>query len=160
PIMPRDRFGRGVVRTRTTAWLAILLTGAALLAQDAPESASDLLAKARAAQKAGDHAAAVAQFREFLKRHADHPEAPAVKLYLAVTLIDSSDLTAAREQLQPLAGLRDFADRPLVLLYLGLAERGLALPDLSSAEVARRTAAGQRLAEAGKHFTAAADAFA
>jgi TolA-binding protein len=140
---------------------AFLACGTALLlAQD--ESAADVLAKAQQAQAAGKHGEAVSHFRDFLKRFADHPDSPAARLGLAVSLIDGpdQDFADSRAQLQALNRNRDFAERPPVLLYLGLAARGLGLADLLSTDAQRRQSADKHLTEAVKHFAAAADRFA
>jgi cellulose synthase operon protein C len=150
------------------ALLALLTGTLSLPAQKSEPGADSLLASARQAHKDHDYAAAIARYRDFLARFGDHKDAPAARLDLAVCLLEGPEIepAAAREQLQRLAGNKDFADYPAVLYYLGVAHRGLGVRELLRADAEprkaeqHRTAAVRSFEEAGKQFAAAAEAFA
>jgi TolA-binding protein len=117
------------------------LGGAALSAQDNPDSAADLLTHARQAEQKNDPAGAAECYRQFLDRYPRHADVPAVRQALALALIDAPthEYKAALEQLDAFGTSKD----PRVLFYRGWCQRGLGNP-----------AAAEPL------FAAAADAFA
>jgi TolA-binding protein len=148
--------------------LLFAFTTLPLAAQITPDQAADmLLNSAHKAYNEKNFPFAAGKFREFLGKFANHKEAAAARYGLALTLIEGFDknYNEARELLQPIAGNKDFADRPLALYYLGLAARGQGLAELQQAEgkspqeqQQRRTVARQRFGEAASFFTAALDA--
>src|SRR5205809_701792 len=99
--------------------------------------------------------------REFLSKFGNHKETNSARYGLALTLLESQppDYQAVLEQLQPLAGNKDFADHPFALYYLGSARRGLGLKELDQA-TAKPAEAAQRRATAQQHFEEAARQFA
>jgi TolA-binding protein len=151
--------------------LAVLVTLAGLsplTARDAPDPAADaLLAAARRAYNEKIYPAARDRFREFLGKYAGHKEAPSASYGLALALVEGPDrdYAAAAEQLQKLAGDKDFPDHPQVLYYLGLSRRALGVKELSLAaskpqEADRRKhAARQHFEEAARQFGAAVETF-
>src|SRR5260370_3594975 len=127
-----------------------------------PDQQADmLLSSARRAYNERNYAFAATRFREFLSKFGSHKEANAARYGLAFPLLESQapDFQAALDQLQPLAGNKDFADYPLVLYYLGTARRGLGLKELDQA-VAKPAEAAQRRLSAQQHFEEAARQFA
>ena len=157
--------------TRRLRWglLLLFLLPAVLSAQTTAEQQADmLLQSARRAYNEKNHAFAVTRFREFLQKFGGHRDAPAARYGLALALLEgpTKDYPGAAEQLQQLAGNKQFPEYPFVLYYLGLAQRGLGVRELAAATAKppeanqRRAAAQQRFDEAGRHFAAAAAAFA
>jgi tetratricopeptide (TPR) repeat protein len=124
--------------------LAFLAAAVAFARADGP-SADDLLSAARKAYHDADLPAAAAQYRAFLARFADRPEAPAVRLELARCLLQgpAPDGRGALDILRPLADRADAPQRPAVPFYLGAAARAAGSHEL-----------------AAKRFGEAADAFA
>ncbi|MFL5240653.1 MAG: tetratricopeptide repeat protein [Gemmataceae bacterium] len=157
-------------------WFAVIFSAALLLslirpvtAQVTPDQAADmLLNSARRAFNEKNYPFAADRFREFLNKYGGHKDAPAARYGLALTLLDgpSKDYNLAIEQLQPLAGSKEFAEHASVLYHLGLAKRGQGLKELSEAtakpnEAAqRRDAANHRFDEAAQQFAAAIAAYA
>jgi TolA-binding protein len=140
---------------------AFLLAWAAASAQMTPDQAAELLLTgARQAYNEKNYPFAITRFREFLSKYGNHKDAAEARYGLALSLLrlPELDFGAALEQLQPIAGKKDFAEYPFVLYYLGQAQRGLGIRDLSQhpgkPEVAR-----PRFDEAARHFGAAAAAF-
>jgi TolA-binding protein len=138
------------------------------LAQVSPDQAAAmLLNSARKAYNDHNYPFAISRFREFLSRFGGHKDAPAARYGLALALLElpEKDYAGALEQLQHLAGNKNFPDHPYVLYYLGLAQRGLGTRELAQAIAKppeanqRRAAAAQRFEEAGKQFAAALAAF-
>src|SRR5437763_1418643 len=123
--VPRDRVNRSGVRALLAA--AVLLAAVAgAPAQVPPEQAAQaLLTGARQAYHAKNYPFAAARFREFLGRFGQHKDAPHARYGLALALLESpdKDYAAAAGELQQLAGIKDFAERPSVLYYLGLSSR-------------------------------------
>lgn len=169
PVVP----GRRELVTGSTwiRWIValLLLWPAAVWAQLTPDQQADmLLQSARRAFNEKNHAFAVTRFREFLQKFGGHREAPSARYGLALALLEgpAKDYAGAVEQLQQLAGNKQFPDHPFALYYLGLARRGQGVRELASANAKpqaagqHRAAAQQRFDEAGKHFAAAAAAFA
>jgi TolA-binding protein len=127
-----------------------------------PDQQADmLLSSARRAYNEKNYPFAITRFREFLSKFGNHKEANSARYGLALSLLESQppDFQGALEQLQPLAGNKDFPDHPFVLYYLGSARRGLGLKELDQA-VAKPAEAAQRRATAQQHFEEAARQFA
>jgi TolA-binding protein len=120
-----------------------------------------LLSSARRAYNEKNYAFASTRFREFLGKFGNHKEANSARYGLSLALLESQppDFQGALEQLQPLAGNKDFADYPFVLYYLGSSQRGLGIKELDQA-VAKPGEAGQRRSQAQQHFEEAARQFA
>ncbi len=166
----RSLLGHGLAR-RLWGWLAVLLLAVGNLpapAQVSPDQAAAmLLDSARKAYNDHNYSFAVTRFREFLGRFGNHKDAPAARYGLALALLGlpDKDYAGALEQLQQLAGNKNFSDHAHVLYYLGLAHRGLGTRELAQAIAKpqeanqRRAAAAQRFEEAGKQFAAALAAF-
>ncbi|MBL8794849.1 MAG: tetratricopeptide repeat protein [Planctomycetia bacterium] len=155
---------------------AVLLLGLGTLglvpfsasAQVTPDQMAELtLNAARKGYNEKNYPIAVAKFREFLAKFAGHKDAPVARYGLALALLEGPDRdhTGALEQLQALAGAKDFPDHPYVLYYLGVAQRGIGVKTL--AQIAAKpqeapqlkAAANQRFDEAAKQFAAAVTAF-
>ncbi len=156
-------------RRTTLLLLALALCPMSARAQVTPDQAADmLLGSARRAYNEKNYPFAAQRFKEYLDRFGGHKEAPAARYGLALALLEGpeKDYARALDALQPLAGAKDFPDRPFVLYYLGLAQRGLGVRELTQAETKpqeapqRRNAANARFDEAAKHFAAATPAFA
>jgi TolA-binding protein len=137
-------------------------------AQVTPEQAADmLLASARRAYNEKNYPFARDRFREFLGKFGNHKEVPSARYGLALSLVDGPerDYQAAADQLQQLAGNKDFPDHPFVLYYLGLSQRGVGVKALSLAAAKPQEApqhketARQRFEEAAKQFAAAMPVF-
>ncbi|MCS6977294.1 MAG: tetratricopeptide repeat protein [Gemmatales bacterium] len=153
------------------AWVGLglwawLLFGAAVgpatgQALNPDEAAAMLLNSARQAYNEGNHAFAADRFREFLSRFGNHKDAASARFGLALSLLvgPTKQYQAALEPLNQLAGVQDFADRPLVLHYLGYAHRGLGLEALAQA-AAKPNEAPQHQATAKQRFEQAAGFFA
>src|SRR5262249_9494507 len=150
------------------ALVAVFVWTAAAPAQLTPEQqAQMLLDSARKAHNEKNYPFAVTRFREFLSKFGGHKEAPAVKYGLALSLLElpEKDYAGAIEQLQSLAGDKNFSQQPSAIYHLGLAQRGLGLRELAQAVAKpqeanqRRAAANQRFEEAAKQFAAAVIAF-
>src|SRR5438445_6440917 len=112
-------------RTCSPLATASLLIGAAILAnthllhaQVTPDQAADmLLNSARRAYNDKNYPFAADRFREFLNKYGGHKEAPAARYGLALTLLDgpAKDFNAAVENLQAIAGNKEFAEHGSVL---------------------------------------------
>ena len=92
-------------------------------AQVAPDQAAEmLLTSARGAFNKKDYPFAALRFKEFLDKFGSHKEAPAARYGLALCLLEGPerDHQRALENLQPLAGLKEFPDAPFVQYYLGV----------------------------------------
>ncbi len=153
-IISRARFVAAVVA------LALLVSASS--AQVAPDQAADmLLTSARRAYNEKSYAFAAQRFKEFLDKFSNHKEAPSARYGLALALLDGPerDYQRALDALQPLAGAKEFPDHPFVLYYLGAAQRGLGVRELTQAE-ARPQEAPQRRGAANGHFEEAAKQFA
>src|SRR5713226_1352813 len=130
------------------------------------QQAEMVLSSARRAYSEKNYGFAVTRFREFLAKFGNHKDAPSARYGLAIALfeIQPPDVQGALEQLQPLAGNKDFADYPFVLYYLASAHRGLGIKELEQAKPAdatqKRALAQKHFEEAAQQFAAAAQAFA
>ncbi len=139
------------------------------MGQLTPDQAAEmLLNSARKAYNEKNYPFAAGKFREFLAKAGGHKDAPAARYGLALVLIEGFDknYNEARELLQNVAAVKDFADRPFVLYYLGLAVRGQGIAELQQAEGKpppeaqnRKSAAAQRFGEAANFFAQALDLF-
>src|SRR5437660_10996379 len=107
----------------------LLLAWVGPLSAQAPadQAARMLLDGARRAYNEKNYPFAAARFREFLARHGNHREAPSARYGLALALLEGPErnYNGAVEQLQQLAGNKGLPERPLVLYYLGPAQRRL-----------------------------------
>ncbi len=137
-------------------------------AQVAPDQAAEmLLTSARGAFNKKDYSFAALRFKDFIDKFGSHKEAPAARYGLALCLLEGPerDHQRALDNLQHLAGLKDFPDAPFVQYYLGVSQRGLGVRELAQAEQKpqeapqRRAAANARFEEASKNFGAALAAF-
>src|SRR5262249_48994224 len=154
----------GVVSRQKMSLLAlavVLVWAAALPAQLKPDQAAEmLLASASRAYNEKNYPFAAERFREFLARYGNHREANSARYGLALSILEGPDKDYAKalEQLQPLAGNKDFPDQPFVIYYLGLSQRGLGIKELAQAAAKppeanqRQAAAKQRFEEAAKQF--------
>jgi TolA-binding protein len=130
------------------------------------QQAEMILSSARRAHNEKNYGFAATRFREFLAKFGNHKDAASARYGLALTLFETQppDLPGALEQLQPLAGNKDFADYPFVLYYLASVHRGLGIKDLEQAKpvdaTQKRASAQQHFEEAARQFAAAAPAFA
>jgi TolA-binding protein len=150
------------------ALIMLVVSPSEAAAQMTPDQAADMvLQSARRAYNEKNYSFAIARFREFLGKYSNHKAVPSARFGLALALVESPerDYNAAVEQLQPLAGDKNFAEHAQALYFLGLSQRGIALKELAQISVKpqeaqqRRTAANQRFEEAGKQFAAALAAF-
>src|SRR6516162_7696055 len=109
--------------------ILFLITGAPGQQLTPDQQADMILSSARRAYNEKNYAFAATRFREFLGKFGNHKEANSAKYGLALALLEAqpADWQGALEQLQPLAGNKEFADHPFVLYYLGSARRGLGL---------------------------------
>jgi cellulose synthase operon protein C len=158
---------------RRPCWCLALLAGLAVAgpaqAQLTPDQMAEmLLGSARKAYNEKNYPFAAGKFREFIGKFGNHKDAPAARYGLALVLIEGFDknYNEARDLLQNVLGVKDFADRPFALYYLGLAIRGQGLTELQLAEGKpapeaqnRRNVAAQRFGEAATFFSQALDAF-
>jgi TolA-binding protein len=149
------------------AFLALAAVVLPALAADDKEAAR-LLTEARQAFDQKNFPAALERYRNFIGKFADHKDAPAARLGMALTLFEQPepDFAAAAEQLQMIAGKKDFPDYPAALYHLGIALRGLGGKDRAKAVTvppqdanALNAQAKQRFQEAAKQFAAAAQAW-
>jgi TolA-binding protein len=150
------------------ALLTLVLLGvpAARGQGNADQAAEALLSAGTKAHQEKNFAVAVARYKEFLSKYANHKKVSAARHGLALALLDGpdKDFAAAAEQLRHLADNKDFAERPSVLYHLALAQRGLGLKELAQAtpqdRARRQAAAHKHFAEAAAQFMAAAKSFA
>src|SRR5262249_5743648 len=104
---------------------------------------------------------------QFLQKFGNHKEANAARYGLALALVEGEqrNYDKALEQLNQLAGVKDFEDRPHVLYYTGLSRRGQGVTSLAQAQAKPQEAtthkanARARFDEAAKSFGDAAKAF-
>lgn len=141
---------------------------APLQAQIPPEQqAQMLLNAARKAYNERNLPFAAEKFREFLQKFGGHARAIDARYGLALTYLELPErkYPEAVEQLQQVAGNRNFADYRFAVYHLGLARRAQGVAELNQAlakpnEAAqRKQAANQRFTEALQQFTAASSAF-
>ncbi|HEV3116524.1 MAG TPA: tetratricopeptide repeat protein, partial [Gemmataceae bacterium] len=145
-----------------------LVSLSAVTAELKPEQAADiLLSSGRRAYNEKNYAFAVGRFREFIGRYGNHKDVPSARYGLALCLLEGPDrdYNAAIEQLQGLAGNKEFADQATAIYYLGLAQRGLGMKELAHADARpqesaqRQQAARHRFEQAAKQFETAVAAF-
>jgi TolA-binding protein len=151
------------------AALLLLLIPLALPAQVPPEQQAEmLLSAARRAYNEKNYPFARDRFKEFLAKFAGHKDAPMARFGLALSLMEGPerDFNGALEQLNPIAGTKEFPDHPFVLYYLGFAQRGQGVKELALAQQKPQEApnlqasAQRRFDEASKHFAASHTVFA
>lgn len=150
-------------------WVLMGANAARLIAQNLSpdEAASMLLNSARQAYNEGNHTFAADRFREFLNRHGNHKDAASARFGLGLSLATgpTKQYQPAVEALNQIVGIQDFAERPLVLYYLGYCHRGLGLEALAQATAKPNEApqhqavARQRFEQAASFFAQAAQAF-
>lgn len=142
------------------SWL--MLGAAAVQAQVTPEQAAQmLLTSARKGFNEKNYPFAVGKFKEFLAKFGGHKEAAAARYGLALSLLEGTEknYNEARDNLQQLAGVKDFPDHAQVLYHFALAIRGQGIQALQLAEAKPAEAAPHR-ANALKKFEEAAAPFA
>src|SRR6516225_10213334 len=103
--------------------VALFLAATAAPAQVTPDQAADmLLTSARRAYNEKNYPFAADRFREFLSKYGNHKDANNARYGLALALLDGPrDYNGAAEQLQALAGNKDFPEHALVLYHFGMA---------------------------------------
>jgi len=133
-----------------------------------PEQMAEMtINSAKKAYNEKNYPVAVQRFREYLQKFANQKDVNHARYGLALALLDGpeKDHNGALEQLQPLAGVKEFPDHPFVLYYLGLSQRGLGVKSLAQAAARPQEApqhkaqANQRFEEAAKQFGAAIPVF-
>jgi TolA-binding protein len=166
--MKHDVYGRWSALGVGLALLGLAWSAAAAETLSPEEAAAVLLDSANRAYNEQKFDFASERYREFIKLYGAQREVARAEYGLGLALLDGprKDYEAAVPVLQSAAGRGDFADRPYVLYYLGLArrtlaEKALALPAAATpAEAeARRNAINQRLSEAAGSFAEAANLF-
>ncbi len=161
------RSPRGARRALVGRWgalaLGIALVGvSAASGQVTPEQMAEMtLNSAKKAYNEKQYPVAVQRYREYLAKFGNHKDVPQGRYGLVLALLDGpeKDHNAAFEQLQALAGVKDFPQQPFVLYYSGLCRRGLGVKSLAQA-VAKPPEAPQHKAQANAQFEEAAKAFA
>jgi TolA-binding protein len=135
---------------------AVLLVGLSTLSAQAPadKAAEQLLQSAHKAWADRNYAAASKLYRDFLGKYPGRPETQRVRLALGVCLLESNDLAASAETLEPLAYLKDAPGSAAAAYHLGLAQRGLALKETEPAK------ARSLLEQAARQFRLASASFA
>ena len=162
---------RYFLQTCATLGLLTLLSSSAW-AQPAlkpEEMAVQVLNAANKAFNEKQFGPAAERYREYLKTFGNQKDANLARYGLALALLEApqKDYKGAVEQLNPVAGVQDFVERPFVLYYLALAQRGLGHEALAlgiakpqevaqhrAAAVAQFTPAIQRFGEAATAFIA------
>ncbi|MFO0967192.1 MAG: tetratricopeptide repeat protein [Gemmataceae bacterium] len=148
--------------------VAALLAPRPVAAQITPDQAAEmLLSSARKAFNERNHPFAVNKFREFLGKFGGHKDAPAARFGLALCLIEGPEknYNEARDLLQQVVGVKDFADHDRAVYQLALALRGqgtqsLQLALAKSGDVAaHRNNAKARFEETEKQLLVARAAF-
>lgn len=157
--------GRGVALA-----LGICLAGAVVAsAQVTPDQmAQMILDSAKKAYNEKAYPVAVQRYREFLAKFGNHKDMPVARYGLALSIleINPKDYNAALQELNALAGVKDFPEAPFVSYYQGVCNRGLGVQSLVQIAAKPQEApqlkaqANQRFDEATKLFTAATAAFA
>src|SRR5262245_54842466 len=115
--------------------LSLCLSPITAAAQTPDQAATLLLDSARRGYNEKNFPFATPRFREFLMKYAGHKDAPAARYGLALCLIEGPErkFDEALQNLQPLAGAKDFPDHSHVLYYLGHCQRMLGSADLAQA---------------------------
>jgi TolA-binding protein len=145
------------------AALPIAITGEACAQNQLKldEQAAIVLAAGRKAYNEKQYPVAIERFQEYLKTFGNQKDANSARYGLGLCLIEGpqKNYRLAVDTLQPLAGVGDFADRPLALYYLALGYRGLGHEALQQA-VAKPQEAQQHTNTANGHFATAVAHFA
>jgi len=166
--IPRQTSVRAAVLALGLGVLGLLPFSAPVAAQVTPDQMAEMiLNSARKAYNDKTYPLAVARFKEYLAKFGNHKDAPVARYGLALALLEGpdKDYQAALENLQPLAGAKDFPEHPFVLYYLGVSQRGLGVRALDQSKAKPQEApqlrqqANQKFDEAGKLFAAASAAF-
>jgi TolA-binding protein len=158
-----------LLAVRCSFAIAALALAAPAQAQLTPDQMAEvLLNSARKAYNEKNYPFAAGKFREFVAKYGNHKDAPAARYGLALVDVEGFDknYNEARDLLQNVVAIKDFADRPSALYYLGLAIRGQGLGELQQAvgkspqeAQNRRNVAAQRFGEAANYFKQALDLF-
>ncbi|MCS6852494.1 MAG: tetratricopeptide repeat protein [Gemmataceae bacterium] len=143
-------------------FVAALVAAAVLSMQPGPVAAQPgpadrLLESARQARNERNYTAAAQRYRDFLNQHANHPQATAARLELAVTLVErpDKDYPGAEEQLKLLAEAKESADDPRVWHYRGWVQRALGMQAAGSPAATRHwDDAARHLAQAANRYQA------
>ncbi|MCE9532725.1 MAG: tetratricopeptide repeat protein [Planctomycetes bacterium] len=138
-------------------------------AQVPAEQAADLVINAaRKAQNDGNYPFAITKYQEYIQKYANQPQVNAARYGLAVCMIDGPDRNyeKAIEPLNQLVGNTALPEHPYAVYYMGIAQRGQALSELSQAAAKQGgeqqkhlVQAENKLREAAKHFATAVTAF-
>ncbi len=166
--MRHDFYGRQSALVVGVALLGVAWAAAAVETLSPEEAGALLLDSANRAYNEQKFDFAIERYREFIKLYGAQREVARAEYGLGLALLDGprKDHEAAVPVLQSAAARGDFADRPYVLYYLGLARRALAEKALAQPAAAtpaeaeaRRNAVNQRLTEAAATFAEAANLF-
>jgi TolA-binding protein len=124
------------------------------------EMAVQVLNAANRAYNEKQFGPAVERYREYLKTFGNQKDANLARYGLALALLEApqKDYKGAIENLNPVAGVQDFPERPMVLYYLALAHRGLGHESIALA-IAKPQELAQHKANAAQQFTPAAQRF-
>lgn len=151
-------------RSLLTVCLAVISLSSAWAQPAAPlkpeEMAAQVLNAANRAYNEKQFGPAAERYREYLKTFSNQKDVNLARYGLALCLLEApqKDYKGAIETLNPVAGVADFSERPLVLYYLALAHRGLGHESLSQG-IAKPQEAAQHRANANQQFTPAAQRF-
>lgn len=123
------------VRRATTLALAIGLLGAvAATAQVTPDQmAQMILDSAKKAYNEKTYPVAVQRYREYLAKFGNHKDVPIARYGLALSILEihPKDYNAALQELNAVAGVKNFPEQPFVSYYQGVANRGLGVQFLA-----------------------------
>lgn len=124
------------------------------------EMAVQILNAANRAYNEKQFGPAAERYREYLKTFSNQKDANLARYGLALCLLEAptKDYKGAIENLNPVAGVQDFPERPMALYYLALAHRGLGHESLAQG-IAKPPEAAQHKANANQQFTPAAQRF-
>lgn len=124
------------------------------------EMAVQVLNAANQAYNEKQFGPATERYREYLKTFGNQKDANLARYGLALSLLEApqKDYKGAIENLNPVAGVQDFPERPMVLYYLALAHRGLGHDSLGQA-VAKPQEAPQHRGNANQQFGPASQRF-
>jgi outer membrane protein assembly factor BamD (BamD/ComL family) len=135
---PAQCFVRGLVAALVVATATLLLTP--VHAQQAPlkpeEQAAILLNGANKAFDDKQYPAAVERYKQYLATFGGQKEAAFARYGMALCFIEGpqKDYKQAIDSLNQIVGVQDFAERPFVVYYLGLAHRNWGHDSLAQAE--------------------------
>lgn len=138
-----------------------LLDGKPAAAQPAADQqAALILAAGQKAYNEANPQFAAEKFREFLQKFGGHKDAHAARYGLGLALLDlpNPDYPKAVEALGPPANESKFADRPLALYYLAVAQRGWGHKEIAEG-IAKPNEMEQRKRNAEPHFNEAVKYF-